>query len=199
MMSSLILASKSRTRQQLLQNAGLSVEVEAPRVDEEMIRDGMLAEQHTPRDIADALAEAKATRISRKRPGAMVLGCDQVLDLAGDLLSKPTSAEQARRQLRAMRGCRHDLLSAAVICEDGAPIWRHIGTARLTVRDFSDAWLDGYIARNWPDIADSVGAYKLEAEGVRLFSRIEGDYFTILGLPLLDLLGFLTLRGDLPT
>lgn len=199
MMSSLILASKSRTRQQLLQNAGLSVEVETPRVDEEMIRDGMLAEQHTPRDIADALAEAKATRISRKRPGAMVLGCDQVLDLAGDLLSKPTSAEQARAQLRAMRGFRHDLLSAAVICEDGAPIWRHIGTARLTVRDFSDAWLDGYIARNWPDIADSVGAYKLEAEGVRLFSRIEGDYFTILGLPLLDLLGFLTLRGDLPT
>lgn len=199
MTSSLILASKSRTRLQLLQNAGLSVEVETPRVDEEMIRDGMLAEQHTPRDIADALAEAKATRISRKRPGAMVLGCDQVLDLAGDLLSKPTSAEQARAQLRAMRGCRHDLLSAAVICEDGAPIWRHIGTARLTVRDFSDAWLDGYIARNWPDIADSVGAYKLEAEGVRLFSRIEGDYFTILGLPLLDLLGFLTLRGDLPT
>lgn len=199
MTSSLILASKSRTRLQLLQNAGLSVEVETPRVDEEMIRDGMLAEQHTPRDIADALAEAKATRISRKRPGAMVLGCDQVLDLAGDLLSKPTSAEQARAQLRAMRGFRHDLLSAAVICEDGAPIWRHIGTARLTVRDFSDAWLDGYIARNWPDIADSVGAYKLEAEGVRLFSRIEGDYFTILGLPLLDLLGFLTLRGDLPT
>jgi septum formation protein len=129
----------------------------------------------------------------------MVLGCDQVLDLAGELLSKPTSPEQARAQLLAMRGCRHDLLSAAVICEDGAPIWRHIGTARLTVRDFSDTWLDEYITRNWPDIADSVGAYKLEAEGVRLFSRIEGDYFTILGLPLLDLLGFLTLRGDLPT
>jgi len=198
-MSPLILASKSGTRQQLLQNAGLSIEVETPRVDEEMIRDAMLAEQHTPRDIADALAEAKATQISRKRPGAMVLGCDQVLDLAGELLSKPTSPEQARAQLLAMRGRRHELLSAAVICEDGAPIWRHIGTARLTVRDFSDAWLDGYITRNWPDIADSVGAYKLEAEGVRLFSRIEGDYFTILGLPLLDLLGFLTLRGDLPT
>jgi len=198
-MSPLILASKSRTRQQLLQNAGLSIEVETPRVDEEMIRDGMLAEQHTPRDIADALAEAKATRISRKTPGAMVLGCDQVLDLAGDLLSKPASPEHARAQLLAMRGRRHDLLSAAVICEDGASIWRHIGTARLTVRDFSDAWLDGYIARNWPEIADSVGAYKLEAEGVRLFSRIEGDYFTIMGLPLLPLLGFLTLRGDLPT
>lgn len=198
-MSPLILASTSRTRQQLLQNAGLSIEVEPPRVDEEMIRDAMLAEHHTPRDIADALAEAKATRISRKRPGAMVLGCDQVLDLGGDLVSKPATADQARAQLLSMRGCRHDLLSAAVICEDGAPIWRHIGTARLTVRTFSDAWLDGYLARNWPDIADSVGSYKLEAEGVRLFSRIEGDYFTILGLPLLDLLGFLTQRGDLPT
>jgi len=198
-MSPLILASTSRTRQRLLQNAGLSIEVETPRVDEAMIRDGLLAEGHSPRDIADALAEAKATRISRKRPGFKVLGCDQVLDLGGSLLSKPATPDEARAQLLAMRGCRHDLLSAAVICEDGTPIWRHIGTARLTVRAFSDAWLDGYIARNWPDIADSVGAYKLEAEGVRLFSRIEGDYFTILGLPLLDLLGFLTLRGDLPT
>ena len=98
-MSPLILASTSRTRQQLLQNAGLSIEVEPPRVDEEMIRDAMLAEHHTPRDIADALAEAKATRISRKRPGAMVLGCDQVLDLGGDLVSKPATADQARAQL----------------------------------------------------------------------------------------------------
>ena len=129
----------------------------------------------------------------------MVLGCDQVLDLDGELVSKPETPAQARAQLLAMRGCRHELLSAAVICEDGAPIWRHIGTARLTVRKFSDAWLDGYLERNWRDIAESVGAYKLESEGVRLFSRIEGDYFTILGLPLLDLLSFLTLRGDLPT
>lgn len=198
-MSPLILASTSHTRRHLLENAGLTVEVEPPRVDEEMIRDGMLAEQHSPRDIVDALAEAKAVRVSRKRPGALVLGCDQVLDLEGDLLSKPDTAAHARVQLLAMRGRRHELLSAAVICEDGAPIWRHVGTARLTVRAFSDAWLDDYIARNWPGISDSVGAYKLESEGVRLFSRIDGDYFTILGLPLLDLLGFLTLRGDLPT
>ena len=196
-MSPLILASASRMRRQLLENAGLSIEVVTPRVDEEMIREGMLAEHHTPRDIADALAEAKATRISCKRPGAMVLGCDQVLNLDGTLISKAATADLARAQLLAMRGRRHDLLSAAVICQDAVPIWRHIGTARLTVRDFSDVWLDGYIARNWPDISDSVGSYKLEAEGVRLFSRIEGDYFTILGLPLLDLLTFLTQRGDL--
>lgn len=197
-MSPLVLASTSRTRELLLQNAGLTVDVERPRLDEKLIRDSMLAEDHTPRDIADALAEAKAMRISQKRPGMLVLGCDQVLDLDGSLLSKPQTAEQAREQLCALRARRHRLLSAAVICKDGVAIWRHIGTARLTVRDFSDAWLDGYMTRNWPDIADSVGAYKLEAEGVRLFSRIEGDYFTILGLPLLDLLGFLTLRGDLP-
>lgn len=198
-MSPLILASTSRTRQCLLENAGLLVEVVQPRVDEEMIRAGLQAEGHRPRDIADTLAEAKASRVSGKRPGALVLGCDQVLDLDGDLLSKPGTPEAARAQLLALRGRRHDLLSAAVICEDGAPIWRHVGTARLTVRVFSDAWLDSYIERNWPGISESVGAYKLESEGVRLFSRIEGDYFTILGLPLLDLLGFLTLRGDLPT
>lgn len=197
-MSSLILASTSRTRLNLLQNAGLSPAVEKPRVDEAMLRTSLLAEHYAPRDIADALAEAKATRISQKRPGVLVLGCDQVLNFGGDVISKPETAEQAQKQLSAMRGRHHDLLSAAVICEDGAPIWRHVGTARLTVRDFSDEWLEGYIARNWPNIADSVGAYRLEAEGVRLFSRIEGDYFTILGLPLLDLLGFLTLRGDLP-
>jgi septum formation protein len=198
-MSPLILASTSRTRRQLLENAGLEFEIEQPRVDEGVIRDGMRAEHYSPRDIADALAEAKAARVSRKRPGTLVLGCDQALDLGGDLLAKPDTAEHARAQLLAMRGRRHELLSAAVICEDGAPIWRHVGTARLTVRAFSDDWLDAYIARNWPDIGESVGAYKLETEGVRLFSRIEGDYFTILGLPLLDLLGFLTLRGDLPT
>lgn len=199
MMSTLVLASTSRIRHELLEKAGLSIEVTAPRVDEAMIRDAMLAEQFSPRDIADGLAEAKAMRVSRKRPGAMVLGCDQVLDLDGKVLSKPTTPDEARAQLLSMRGRRHDLLSAAVICQDGEPIWRHVGRARLTVRQFSDDWIDTYIKRNWPDIAESVGAYKLEAEGVRLFSKIEGDYFTILGLPLLDLLSFLTLRGDLPT
>jgi septum formation protein len=194
-----ILASGSRIRAQLLRQAGVLHDVQVPRVDEAMLRDSMLADGATPRDLADALAEMKALRISEKRPDALVIGCDQVLDLQGKLLSKPATREQARAQLLDLRGKRHSLLSAIVICEAGKPIWRHIGQVRLQVREFSDEWLDAYLDRNWPDIAEAVGSYKLEKEGVRLFSRIDGDYFTVLGLPLLDLLSYLGLRGDIET
>ena len=193
----LILASTSDIRQTLLRNAGLDFDVVAARVDEETVRSSMLAEHASPRDIADALAELKATKVSAKRPDALVIGCDQVLNLQGRLLSKPATPQEARAQLGDMRGKRHDLLSAAVICEGGKAIWRHVGVVRMTMRSFSDAYLDGYIERNWESIRHSVGAYKLEEEGVRLFSRVEGDYFTVLGLPLLDLLSYLTLRGDI--
>lgn len=197
MSQELILASGSSIRQELLRNAGLTITVQPARVDEGMVRDALLVESAKPPEIADALAELKARKISDKNPQALVIGCDQVLNLGGAPLSKPETPDEARNQLKEMRGKRHDLLSAVVICEGGQPLWRHLGVARMTMRIFSDAYLDGYIDRNWDSIRQSVGAYKLEEEGVRLFSQIQGDYFTVLGLPLLDLLSYLTLRGDL--
>jgi septum formation protein len=193
----LILASGSKIRSEMLHRARVDFEVQIPRVDETMVRDALLAEAASARDIADTLAELKARKVSDRNPGALVIGCDQVLSFENRLMTKPETRQHAKEQLLVLRGKRHQLLSAAVICEDGQPIWRHVGVVRLIMRDFTDAFVDGYLDRNWPDIADSVGGYKLEEEGVRLFSRVEGDYFTVLGMPLLELLSYLTLRGDL--
>ena len=195
----IILASGSEIRLRLLRAAGLDVTATAPRVDEQMVRQSLQAEAAKPHDIADALAEMKAARVADKHPEALVLGCDQVLDFHGTILSKPTHLEQARDQIIALRDQSHKLLSAAVLYDAGKPIWRHTAAATLTMRAVSDAYLDAYLARNWPDLATSVGGYKLESEGVRLFSAISGDYFTILGLPLLPLLGYLSLRGFIET
>ncbi len=193
----LILASASEIRQQLLRNAGVEFAVEVARVDENSLRAALLAEAASPRDIADALAEMKALKVSGKHPNSLVIGCDQVLDFEGGILAKPGTPEEAEDQLRRMRGKRHDLISAVVICEAGRPVWRQVGIVRMTMKNFSDAWLQGYIGRNWDSIQHSVGAYKLEEEGVRLFERIDGDYFTVLGLPLLGLLSYLEQRGVL--
>lgn len=194
---SLILASGSEIRATLFRNANVPFEVAKPRVDEDAIKAALLAEDTSPRDIADALAEAKARKVSGSHPGALVLGCDQVLNLDGALISKPATREEALADLTKLRGKTHKLHSAAVIYLDGQPQWRQITTAKLTMRDFSDTFLAGYLDRTFESIRHSVGGYKLEEEGVRLFSRIEGDYFTILGLPFLEILSYLTLQGRL--
>jgi len=193
----IVLASGSQVRAKMLTQAGVNHKVIVARIDEEMIKSSMTADEAPPRDIADALAEMKAAKVSEKNPSCLVIGCDQVLDHAGRLLNKPENQEDAIAQLKSLRGDRHTLLSAAVIYENGKPVWRHIGQVRLRMRDVSDAYLDGYVARNWDSIRHSVGAYKLEEEGVRLFSRVEGDYFTVLGMPLIEILNYLTLRGDI--
>lgn len=195
----LILASASPIRSQLLTRAGLAHEALPARIDEEAIRASLKAEGARPRDIADALAEAKARKLSTKHPGARVIGCDQILELGGEVLSKPETRAAAAEQLRRLSGKTHRLMSAAVICEGGEPVWRHVGVVRLTMRELSDPFLTGYLERHWESLRGCLGAYKLEDEGVRLFTRIEGDYFNVLGLPLIDILNHLALRGALPT
>ncbi len=195
MSAHIILASGSEIRAQLLRNAGIDTDQIPAKVDEASIKASLLAEAASPRDIADALAEAKARKVSGKHPDALVLGCDQVLDFNGKILSKPKSAEEALSQLSEMRGKRHMLLSAAVIYRAGEPIWRHVGQVRLQMRQCSDDYLQAYVARNWDSIRHCVGAYKLEEEGVRLFTNIEGSYFNVLGLPLLELINYLGLQG----
>lgn len=198
-MTPIILASSSETRLRLLRAAGLPVTARQARIDEQAIRASLEAEEATPRDIADMLAEMKARKIAEKTTGTVVIGCDQVVDFKGRSWGKPTSPAAARAQLLEMRGAQHKLLSAVVVYFEGKPQWRHVGVARLTMRDFSDQWLDGYLSRNWESLRHSAGGYLLEEEGVRLFSAVEGDYFTILGLPLLPLLGYLGDRGFIPT
>lgn len=195
MAQNLILASQSASRLAMFKAAGVEIQAEPARIDEDTIKAALLAEGAKPRDVADALAEFKARKIAQKQPSAIVMGADQVLELNGVLLSKPASPDEALSQLRAMSGGRHSLYSAAVIFEDGAPIWRHVGVVRMQMRALGETYLQGYVTRNWDEIRHCVGAYQLEAEGARLFHRVEGDYFSVLGLPLLDILSFLSLKG----
>lgn len=194
----LILASSSLTRAQMLRAAGVDIETNPARVDEDALRDSLIDDGATPHDLADALAETKARAIALRKPDQMVLGCDQILALGHQVFSKPETPAQSVSQLKELRGKTHILHSAAVLYHRGAPIWRHVGKARLTMRNFSDEYLRDYVNRNWDQIRHSVGGYQIEVEGSRLFASIEGDHFTILGLPLIPLLNFLSDRKDIP-
>jgi septum formation protein len=192
-----VLASTSAIRKHVLAAAGVVFEAVSAGVDETAIKESLQAEGVGPRDIADALAEAKAVKVSRRRPG-LVVGADQTLDLDGELFDKAETVEEARDRLKRLRGKTHKLHCGMVVARDGEPIWREVVTTSLRMRPFSDAYLDAYLERNAPEVLSSVGCYQLEGEGIQLFDRIEGDYFAILGLSLIPLLDLLRRHGAAP-
>lgn len=191
----LVLASGSRTRAAMLEQAGVSAVLDKPLVDEDEVKAAGRAEGVSADIVAEALAELKAQRITRRHPGALVVGADQMLECEGRWFDKPADRAAARAQLLDLRGKTHRLVSCAVVVRDGERMWHRIDSARLTMRNFSEAFLDEYLDRVGDDVLHSVGAYQLEGLGAQLFHRVEGDFFTILGLPLLPLLGFLRVHG----
>ncbi len=197
-MSGLILASGSAIRATVLRNAGLSFDVVKARVDEEAVKAGLRAQSLRPRDQADILAEVKALSVARTRPG-FVIGADQMLALGEDVFDKPADRAGARAHLQRLSGQTHELLSACVIARDGEVIWRHIETPRLTMRPLSADFIETYLDAVGEAAFASVGAYQLEGLGAQLFDRIQGDYFSILGLPLLPVLRFLRAHGIVAT
>lgn len=196
-MSRLVLASSSATRRRLLEAAGLAFAAVAPDLDEAAAKAEMRAAGRSAAETAARLAELKAAEVAGRVPDALVIGADQMLDCDGVWLDKPTDRAEARRQLAMMRGRTHRLLTAAVVIEAGLVRWRCVDTAELAMRDFSDAFLERYLDQAGQSVYSSVGGYQLEGPGVQLFERIAGDFFCILGLPLLQLLGFLREAGAL--
>ena len=193
-MSRIILASGSAIRKQILDGAGLNYEVIVKPVDEAAIKDSMLAENSRLQDIADALAEAKALRVSRQTDG-FVIGADQIMVMNNQLFDKPKDLGEARERLLSMRGKRHELIGAVVVCENGRPVWRHLSKTKLWVREFSNEFLDWYIEQEGEALMKSVGAYRFEGPGAQLFEKVEGGFFAILGLDLLPVLDYLRVRG----
>jgi len=198
-MTSLVLASTSASRQAMLTAAGVPFEALAPMVDEAELKRALTAAGTDARGVADALAEAKAVKISRKLPGVLVLGSDSVVALDdGTMIDKAPDRETLTAQLRSLRGRTHRLISAAVVAENGTPVWRFVGVAKLTMCDFSDAFLDAYLDACGDVLLGSVGGYHIEGRGAQLFARVDGDQFTIRGLPLLAVLDYLRTRNVMP-
>lgn len=196
---SLVLASGSHARSQMLQAAGIKFEIQKAYVDEEPVKQALLAEGASAHNITDALAELKAIAVSQMRDDDYIIGADQVLSLDGMCFSKAENMVMAKKQLRALSGKKHSLISAVVIAKDGCVLWRAIDKVNLTMRPLSDGFIDDYLNECGSDILSSVGCYHLEGRGAQLFERIDGDYFTVLGMPLLKLLHFCRTEGLLPS
>jgi nucleoside triphosphate pyrophosphatase len=197
--SRLILASASESRARMLRAAGVAFDIVPAHVDEASIKESLKAEKASARQIAEVLAELKALRISERYPDALVLGADQTLALGDRTLDKPASMADAGRQLRELSGGRHELPTAAVIAERGAAIWREVASPRVTFRAVSDRFIDCYLARMGPAALKTVGACEVEGLGAQLISRIDGDFYAVLGLPLLAILDYLRTRGVIET
>jgi septum formation protein len=192
---SVILASGSEIRAKLLKAVGVTFDTVIAKIDEPAIIASLKAANANPHEIVDTLAEYKAARVGIKNTDKLVIGCDQILVCDKQIYEKAATMDEAHNILMSLRGKAHQLMSAVVIFEQGKPVWRHVGRAQLIMRDFSDDFLSNYLQQNGEDILSSVGCYKIEGMGAQLFNRIQGDYFTILGIPLLEVLGFLRTRG----
>lgn len=195
---SVVLASGSESRRRLLAAAGVEASTSRPNVDEDALKAGLRTEGLSVRDQAMRLAEFKAIKVSHRERG-LVIGGDQMLALGEEAFDKPKDLEAAKQHLRKLSGRAHTLETAIVVCENGAPVWRHLARPRLTMRPLSEAFINQYVERVGDPLLSTVGAYQLEGLGAQLFTKIEGDYFSILGLPLLPLLDYLRVRGVLPT
>lgn len=194
-MPTVVLASGSRTRARMLENAGVTVTLDPPLVDEDEIKQAGRDEGVDAAAVAEMLAEMKAQRVTRRHPGTIIIAADQMLECEGEWFDKPANRAQAADQLCRLRGKTHRLISCAVAVKDGQRLWHQVDRATLMMRNFSDLFLADYLDRVGDDVLGSVGAYHLEGLGAQLFQRVQGDFFTILGLPLLPLLGFLRVHG----
>lgn len=192
-----VLASASRSRQQMLERAGVRVRVDPARIDESEIKAALIAEGASATQAAETLAEVKAAKVSARHPGALVIGADQILECAGRWFDKPVDRAEAAAHLRTLASQTHSLATSVCIFRDGTPLWHHNAVARLAMRPLSDPFIADYLAAMGEDALSTVGAYQIEGLGAQLFTDIEGDYFTILGLPLLPVLEFLRANGVL--